>query len=513
MHHSDHCDRCNGPLELSIISHSTELRGAGCPRSAQASGGAALQGETPVACGDCPACRCPATRPRMLRATLLRAELVPVGAPRPQRLWAPPRLLAAWPGAPLPCEGGLGRVPPRAGPGPLGGGQDRLPARLLLRPPAPPPCALGRSRRGGAVVGPAPPPVAPRQPPPALARAGPGEPGVARGAPGLAPRRRARHPWGGPRLERGAATGAAAGPRAPRPPPARRAGTARGQEAADPRRRRRRARRRWHRAVGRGNRRRPGGGGVAAVPADPPTDQGGERPRRGARAARRGVGPARDRPRHPTPGQHGPQTLGAPRTEAAGARPGGERGEPGAPRHPAAAGRGHQGRPGPLRTPLAGAPEHRRPDGADGLARGAVAPPAGAATPADTGLRRGARPAPTAVPGRRVEARQAAGAEARAPACNQGRAGATPLQGGRCVSTIDGEGPVFAGPLGGCAQVSPLCHQVLDAEETQWGEHMESARPSCRAQGVTTKSDGRWHSLCHTPLQRADGRACEEPGG
>src|SRR4030095_10628600 len=107
------------------LSHSTELRGAVCPRSAQASGGAALQGETPVACGDCPACRCPATRPRMLRATLLRAELVPGCAPRPQRLWAPPRLLAAWLGAPLPCEGVLGRVPPRAGPGPLGGGQDR----------------------------------------------------------------------------------------------------------------------------------------------------------------------------------------------------------------------------------------------------------------------------------------------------------------------------------------------------------------------------------------------------
>ena len=81
-----------------------------------------------------------------------------------------------------------------------------------------------------------------------------------------------------------------------------------------------------------------------------------------------------------------------------------------------------------------------------------------------SGLRRGARPAPTAVPGRRVEARQAAGAEARAPACNQGLAGATPLHGGRCVSTIDGEGPVCAGPWGGCAQVSPRGHQVLDAE-------------------------------------------------
>jgi hypothetical protein len=35
----------------------------------------------------------------------------------------------------------------------------------------------------------------------------------------------------------------------------------------------------------------------------------------------------------------------------------------------------------------------------------------------------------------------------------------------------------------------------LDAEATQWGDHIASARPSCRAQGVTTKSDGMWDLL------------------
>jgi hypothetical protein len=52
------------------------------------------------------------------------------------------------------------------------------------------------------------------------------------------------------------------------------------------------------------------------------------------------------------------------------------------------------------------------------------------------------------------------------------------LKVGRFVSKIDGDGPVFAGPFGGGAHVSPLCHLVLYAEETQWGEHIEITSPS-----------------------------------
>jgi hypothetical protein len=89
-----------------------------------------------------------------------------VGAPRQQRLWAPPRLLAALPGAQLPCEGGLGRVPPgwrrgrhsaapcgpahppaspgAGGPGRAGGGTGR--ARPGAQAPRAPP--VGRAASG-----------------------------------------------------------------------------------------------------------------------------------------------------------------------------------------------------------------------------------------------------------------------------------------------------------------------------------------------------------------------------
>jgi hypothetical protein len=84
----------------------------------------------------------------------------------------------------------------------------------------------------------------------------------------------------------------------------------------------------------------------------------------------------------------------------------------------------------------------------------------------------------TAVTGRLMEELKAEGEEEREYECNEGLAVAKQLKGGRFVSRIDGDGPVFTGPLGSCAHVSPLCHQVLSADETQWGEHIEIARPS-----------------------------------
>jgi hypothetical protein len=119
-----------------------------------------------------------------------------------------------------------------------------------------------------------------------------------------------------------------------------------------------------------------------------------------------------------------------------------------------------------------------REDREDGFARGALDPPDGDATQADTGIRRVARQAPTAVTGRRVEELKAEGEEEREYAFHKGLAVAKQLTVGRFVSKIDGDGPVFAGPFGGCAHVSPLWHQVLYADETQWGEHIAIARPS-----------------------------------
>ena len=88
------------------------------------------------------------------------------------------------------------------------------------------------------------------------------------------------------------------------------------------------------------------------------------------------------------------------------------------------------------------------------------------------------RQAPTAVTGRLVEELKAEGEKEREYEFNKGLAVAKQLKVGRFVSKIDGDGPVFAGPFGGCAHVSPLCHQVLYADETPWGEHIEIASPS-----------------------------------
>src|SRR5215475_3684760 len=61
---------------------------------------------------------------------------------------------------------------------------------------------------------------------------------------------------------------------------------------------------------------------------------------------------------------------------------------------------------------------------------------------------------------------------------------------GRFVVKIDSDGVVVADLFGCCAHVSPLGHQVSSADETRWGGHVAISRPSCRAQGVTTKVDG-----------------------
>ena len=58
------------------FSHSTELRGGVCHRSAKASGGEDLQVEKPVACGDCASFHFHPTVAGMLGPTLIRDEVV-----------------------------------------------------------------------------------------------------------------------------------------------------------------------------------------------------------------------------------------------------------------------------------------------------------------------------------------------------------------------------------------------------------------------------------------------------
>ena len=52
------------------------------------------------------------------------------------------------------------------------------------------------------------------------------------------------------------------------------------------------------------------------------------------------------------------------------------------------------------------------------------------------------------------------------------------LKVGRFVLKINGDGAVVPCPFARLFRVSPLCHQVLYADETQWGGHMAIARPS-----------------------------------
>ena len=149
-----------------------------------------------------------------------------------------------------------------------------------------------------------------------------------------------------------------------------------------------------------------------------------------------------------------------------------------------------QGIPRHFRSHLAVAQDEMGQHGEARFAGGALDAPDGESAEANPRVMGVARQAPTLTAAGLVEELKAEGEEEREHEFNESLTVAKQLKVGRFVSKIDGDSPVFAGPFGGYAHVSPLCHQVLYADETQWGEHIEIARPSCRAQGVTTKSDG-----------------------
>jgi hypothetical protein len=178
--------------------------------------------EAPLVCGPVPAVHVHATVAGMRGPTLRRPQGGPVGAPGETRLLAASGRRAPRPRASRPRAGVVGLRASGAGRRPLGGGAPRLPARRLVRTPAPPPRTLGCPRRAGDLRGHVAAPLTPRPPAHARALARRGPPGLPWCAPGLADRRRERRPVPG---AVGAGRAAAAGePRGPRPRPQTRVG-------------------------------------------------------------------------------------------------------------------------------------------------------------------------------------------------------------------------------------------------------------------------------------------------
>jgi hypothetical protein len=112
------------------------------------------------------------------------------------------------------------------------------------------------------------------------------------------------------------------------------------------------------------------------------------------------------------------------------------------------------------------------------FACGALDTPDGETTQPDADIMGVARQAPPAATGRLV-------LELKAKRQNEGEDTlekrlpiAKELKVRRFVSKIHGDGAVVSRRFGRCAQVSPLCYQVSQAEETGWGEHVVISRLS-----------------------------------
>jgi hypothetical protein len=80
-----------------------------------------------------------------------------------------------------------------------------------------------------------------------------------------------------------------------------------------------------------------------------------------------------------------------------------------------------------------------------------------------------ARQAPAPITGGLVLQLEAESQKEGEDALEKRLAGAQQVEGGGCVSTIDGNGAVVSRRFGCCAHEVPRCHQVSAAEETQWG--------------------------------------------
>ena len=108
-------------------------------------------------------------------------------------------------------------------------------------------------------------------------------------------------------------------------------------------------------------------------------------------------------------------------------------------------------------------------DGEYRLAGGALDAPDGETTQTDPRVMGVAGQTPAARTGRLVGELKAQGKDEGEDKLDKRLAIADQLEVGGWVLEIDSDGAVFSYRFGRCAPVLPLCHQVLLADETQWG--------------------------------------------
>lgn len=89
-----------------------------------------------------------------------------------------------------------------------------------------------------------------------------------------------------------------------------------------------------------------------------------------------------------------------------------------------------------------------------------------------------ARQAPAPATGRFVPELTAQGEDEREHQLDKRLAIVKQLNVGRFIVEIDGDGTAVPRPFGCFAHVSPPDHQVSEADETRWRQHVEISRPS-----------------------------------
>jgi len=157
--------------------HSTKCSGGARHCSTNAPGGAEGASQDPLPRGDWTACHFSPTLPGRRGSTWRReqgGEGRSPGEPRRGAAWRRrPRL----PQAPVARAGVGSGLQPGAGPRHPGGGTAPSPARLLVGPPAPPPCPRRGPSHAGERSGTVPSPLPERHPPEARPRSRPVPPG------------------------------------------------------------------------------------------------------------------------------------------------------------------------------------------------------------------------------------------------------------------------------------------------------------------------------------------------
>jgi hypothetical protein len=163
-----------------------------CPRLSNASGSEDLEIEEPISCGDCTSFHLHPTLPSMLGTTLAGHQVVQMCEPSQERLLAAFGMMESLHHEQLPVDGVVGLIQQRAGHRHPGVGEHCVPARLLVLKPLPYTLAIGRSSRGGHVVGKVAEPLTQRKHPQALPLARPVQQRVELRTQGLTDRRRDR---------------------------------------------------------------------------------------------------------------------------------------------------------------------------------------------------------------------------------------------------------------------------------------------------------------------------------